>query len=86
MTIAFDEFNRIQARVNSLQREADQAKGATAQLLADVKKDFGVADLQAMKALHDKLEKQEQRQGEEYAELREQFTDTYGHLLNEEDE
>lgn len=83
MSVALDDFGKLQARVNRLQRESDQAKGAVAQLLKDLKEQFGVKTVEEAKELLAKLEKQEARQSQEYAELKEQFNDTYGHLLAE---
>ena len=84
MTISLDNFNKLQARVAALQKEAERAKGAQAQLLADLKERFGVKTVEEAKELLKKLEKQEQRVGQEYGELKEQFDATYGHLLAEE--
>lgn len=83
MTVALDDFNRLKKQVENAQKEAERAKGAAAQLLADMKKEFGVKSLPEAKALLEKLEQQEARQSQEYAELKEQFDQTYRHLLEE---
>lgn len=85
MTISLDEFHKLQKRVNTLQKEADQAEGAMKQLLADLKARYGVKSEEEAEALLKTLEKEELKVGKEYGEQMEQFNDTYGHLLRQED-
>lgn len=84
MTAALDNFHALKKKVETAQKEAERAKGAVAQLLSDLKKEFGVKSLSEAKALLEKLEQQEARQAQEYTELKEQFDQTYRHLLEDE--
>lgn len=84
MTVALDDFDKLKKQVEAAEKEAERAKGAYTQLLSDLKKEFGVKDAKEAKALLDKLEKQEARQSQEYGELKEQFDQTYRHLLEDE--
>lgn len=84
MTISLDDFHKLQKRVNTLQKEADQAEGAVKQLLADLKARFGVKSEEEAEAMLRLLEKEELKIGKEYGEQMERFEETYGHLLREE--
>ena len=80
-----DDFEKLQKRVATLQRDADKANGAVAQALSDLKAKYGVKSLEEAKALAEKLDKEADRISREYGEQREQFDETYGHLLRGDD-
>lgn len=68
MPIDLDEFRRLKKNLDTMQRDYDQAKGATDQLRKQLKDEFNCATDKEAKKLLVELEKEEQQLEEEFNE------------------
>jgi hypothetical protein len=70
MTALFDDFEQFKRLTSKLDAEVNQAKGAYAEILGRLKKEFGVKDLKAAKVKLRKMRAKELKLSRAYTRLR----------------
>lgn len=81
--MAFDlkKYTRLKERVEQLREEASQAEGAYNELLSQLKKEYGCANIKSAQALLKKLETEERGLEEELDTKLKEFEHKWGDRL-----
>lgn len=83
MTIVFDSFPQMQARLEEINQELNRGEGAQTEILRTIKKDFGCKTIEAAEREHEKLKEERQAAADKYFKKMKLVKKKYPQLLKE---
>jgi predicted nucleic acid-binding Zn-ribbon protein len=80
--LTLDDYQALKRSVEELTRRRDEAKGALAQVMKDIRKDFGCKTLKEAKTLLRKLQEKEQKLYKKYTRAKAEFEEKWKEVLS----